>query len=71
MTVAGQGVWSISGANVVFTPAPGFLVDPDPISYRITDSTGDPTSAQITLDYVPRRPPTTPTSATRSATPST
>ncbi len=53
VTVAGQGVWSISGANVVFTPASGFLVDPDPISYRITDSTGDSTSALVTLDYVP------------------
>ena len=53
VTVPGQGVWSISGANVVFTPAPGFLVDPDPISYRITDVTGDQTSAQITLDYGP------------------
>ncbi len=53
VTVAGQGVWSISGANVVFTPAPGFLVDPAPISYRITDTTGDTVSAQITLNYVP------------------
>ncbi len=53
VTVAGQGVWSISGANVVFTPAPGFLVDPAPISYRITDSTGDTVTAQITLDYGP------------------
>jgi len=53
VTVPGQGVWSISGANVVFTPALGFLVDPDPITYRITDSTGDTTSAQVTLDYVP------------------
>lgn len=53
VTVPGQGVWSISGANVVFTPAPGFLVDPDPISYRITDSTGDTTSADVELDYGP------------------
>jgi CshA-type fibril repeat protein len=53
VNVAGQGVWSISGANVVFTPAPGFLTDPDPIAYRITDTTGDTTSAVITLDYVP------------------
>jgi CshA-type fibril repeat protein len=53
VTVAGQGVWSISGADVVFTPAPGFLTDPDPIDYRITDTTGDVTSAQLTLDYVP------------------
>ena len=53
MTVAGQGVWTISGANVVFTPAPGFLVDPAPIAYRITDSTGDTASAEVELDYGP------------------
>ncbi len=53
VTITGQGVWSISGANVVFTPAPGFLADPDPITYQITDSTGDTTSAQVELDYGP------------------
>ncbi len=31
----------------------GFLVDPDPIDYRITDSTGDHATAQIELDYGP------------------
>jgi len=53
VVVAGQGTWTISGTNVVFTPLPGFLVDPDPIDYRITDSTGDHATAQVELDYGP------------------
>ena len=53
LTVAGQGVWTVSGSDVVFTPQSGFVTDPTPITYRITDTTGDNVTATVTLNYVP------------------
>ncbi len=53
VVVAGQGTWTISGTDVIFTPEPGFLTDPSPIGYQITDTTGDTVSANITITSVP------------------
>ncbi len=55
LVVAGQGTWSIdpqTGA-VTFTPEAGYGGDPDVVSYRVTDSTGDTVQATITITYGP------------------
>ncbi|MFC7439472.1 MULTISPECIES: Ig-like domain-containing protein, partial [unclassified Agrococcus] len=52
LVVAGEGTWSISGSVVTFTPEAGFEGDPTPISYEVTDLSGDVTGASITVDYL-------------------
>lgn len=51
--VPGQGVWTVVGTNVVFTPEAGFLGDPDPVGYRVTDANGLFATATVTVSYVP------------------
>ncbi|MGE3446348.1 MAG: hypothetical protein AB7H92_02055 [Microbacteriaceae bacterium] len=53
VTIPGEGTWTVSGSDIVFTPQSGFLVDPSPIDYRITDTTGDDAVATVELDYGP------------------
>ena len=53
LTVAGEGRWTIVADRVVFTPEPGFLLDPTPVDYRVTDVTGDTVEATVTVTYVP------------------
>ncbi|WP_309133338.1 Ig-like domain-containing protein [Cellulomonas sp.] len=55
LVVEGEGRWTVdprTGA-VTFTPEPGFLTDPAPVVYEVTDSTGDTVSATATVGYVP------------------
>ncbi|SNR15013.1 Ig-like domain-containing protein [Tenacibaculum jejuense] len=51
VTVPGEGVWSVdpSTGEVVFTPDPGFMGDPTPITYNIEDAEGNSDSATITI----------------------
>ena len=52
--VPGQGRWSVESDGVVrFTPEDGFLVDPTPIVYRVSDANGLTDTATITISYVP------------------
>lgn len=53
LEVPGQGVWTVVGDDVVFTPENGFLGDPDPVDYRITDANGLTATATVTVGYVP------------------
>ncbi|SDH63910.1 Ig-like domain-containing protein [Agrococcus jejuensis] len=55
LVVAGQGTWSIDPATgiVTFTPEAGYGGDPDVVTYRVTDSTGDTVEATITVTYGP------------------
>ncbi|HFQ61140.1 MAG TPA: hypothetical protein ENK39_02420 [Epsilonproteobacteria bacterium] len=41
ITVPGEGVWTEDGAgNVTFTPEVGFLGNPTPVKYEVSDNTG-------------------------------
>jgi uncharacterized repeat protein (TIGR01451 family) len=55
LAVAGEGTWSVDPATgtVTFRPEAGFLVDPTPIGYRVTDANGLSATATVTVDYVP------------------
>ena len=53
LTVPGQGVWTVTGSIIAFDPEDGFLTDPTPIRYEVTDSTGDKVSAEFVVTYVP------------------
>ncbi len=55
LVVAGQGTWTVDPATgaVTFTPQDGYQGDPDPIRYRVVDTTGDPVTAQVRVGYVP------------------
>lgn len=54
LVVAGEGTWTIDNttAFVTFVPEAGFLADPTPVGYIISDATGlDSNEAFITVDY--------------------
>lgn len=53
LVVPGEGTWTVEGGDVVFTPVAGFLTDPTPVSYRISDEDGLTATAVVTVDYVP------------------
>ncbi|GAA2170526.1 hypothetical protein GCM10009846_01240 [Agrococcus versicolor] len=55
LVVVGEGTWSIDPATgaVTFTPEPGYGGDPTPVTYRVTDSTGDTAQAIVTITYGP------------------
>ncbi|MBN1320392.1 MAG: hypothetical protein JXA87_06050 [Thermoleophilia bacterium] len=52
LVVAGQGTWSVNTTTgaVTFTPEPGFLSDPTPISYTVQDNDGNTSNqADVTV----------------------
>ena len=50
LTVPGQGVWTVNGDEVVFSPAPGFGGVPTPVGYSFANAAGDRSNvATITL----------------------
>ena len=50
LTVPGQGVWTVNGDEVVFSPAPGFGGVPTPVGYSFANPAGDRSNvATITL----------------------
>lgn len=54
LVVAGQGAWVVNSATgiVTFTPQAGFLLDPTPIFYTVSDINGLVSNeASITIDY--------------------
>lgn len=51
--VPGEGTWTVVGNTVVFTPEDGFLTDPTPVTYRVTDANGLTASASVTVTYLP------------------
>ncbi|ANE57126.1 retention module-containing protein [Methylomonas sp. DH-1] len=56
LVVAGEGVWSVdsTNGNVTFTPEPGFLGNPTPIKYTVTDNLGLVSNqATISVGYIP------------------
>ncbi len=55
LVVPGEGTWTVDPATgrVTFAPEAGFLVDPRPVPYEVTDTTGDTVAAVVTVGYVP------------------
>jgi CshA-type fibril repeat protein len=54
LLVAGEGTWRANAdGTITFTPLAGFLVDPAPVDYLVTDTTGDVVGAQLTVTYLP------------------
>jgi CshA-type fibril repeat protein len=55
LTVAGEGVWTVDTADgrVTFAPAAGYVGNPTPVGYRVTDVTGDTAQSTITVTYLP------------------
>ena len=58
LTVPGQGTWVVNNnGTITFTPEPNFKGDPTPISYTVSDTTGQISApATVTVDY-PQNPP--------------
>ncbi|WP_149203487.1 Ig-like domain-containing protein [Actinotalea subterranea] len=54
LTVPGEGVWTVSATTgaITFTPESGFTGDPTPVTYRVTDTLGNVTTAQVVVTYV-------------------
>ncbi|MFC7431537.1 MULTISPECIES: Ig-like domain-containing protein [unclassified Agrococcus] len=53
LVVDGEGTWSIDPATgaITFTPEEGFLGDPTPIAYEVSDGDGNVSEAIVTIDY--------------------
>jgi len=54
LVVAGEGSWLVDNAtgDITFTPEAGFLGDPTPVTYQISDSTGLQSNiATVTVEY--------------------
>ncbi|MBO3103949.1 Ig-like domain-containing protein [Cellulomonas fengjieae] len=54
LVVDGEGTWTVANGSVAFVPEPGFLVDPAPVTYRVTDENGLTDTATVTVTYVPQ-----------------
>lgn len=54
LPVAGEGVWRVDAVSgeVTFTPDPGFITNPTPVEYLVSDSTGlESNRATITITF--------------------
>lgn len=53
LVVPGEGTWSVAGNTgaVTFTPLSSFPGNPTPVSYRVTDVTGDTVETTVTITY--------------------
>ncbi len=56
LVVDGEGTWTVDPTTgaITFTPERGFTGDPAAVSYRVTDTTGDTVSADVTVTYLPQ-----------------
>ncbi|SHO80596.1 probable aggregation factor core protein MAFp3, isoform C [hydrothermal vent metagenome] len=53
LIVDGEGIWSIEGDKIIFTPENGFLGDPTPIKYIVENSAGEKTNPARVEVYYP------------------
>jgi len=55
LVVPGQGTWTVNPTTgaITFVPAVGFIGNPTPIDYEVTDTTGDTVEATVTVTYLP------------------
>jgi len=54
LTVPGEGVWTVQPGGIIrFVPEAGFMGDPAPVDYEVTDVAGDTVEATVTITYVP------------------
>jgi CshA-type fibril repeat protein len=55
LTVPAEGVWSVDPVTgaITFTPNDGFVGDPTPISYTVSDTQGNESGAEVEVNYPP------------------
>ena len=55
LVIPGEGTWTVDPetGDITFTPEAGFINDPAPITYVITDAEGETVEAQVTVTYLP------------------
>lgn len=55
LVVPGEGTWTVdtTDGSITFAPEAGFVGDPTPVAYQVTDSLGIVDSATVTVTYVP------------------
>ncbi|CAM3241007.1 CshA domain-containing protein [Arthrobacter ulcerisalmonis] len=55
LIVPGQGTWSVNPETgvVSFDPEEGFTGNPTPVTYQVTDKTGNTATATVTITYTP------------------
>jgi len=55
LVVPGEGTWTVDGTTgtITFVPQAGFVGNPSPIGYEVTDTTGDTVEAAVTVVYTP------------------
>ncbi|WP_417555655.1 Ig-like domain-containing protein [Microbacterium sp.] len=54
LVVSGEGTWTVDPAtgDVTFTPETGFVDNPTPITYTVTDDRGETAEAKVTVTYL-------------------
>ena len=62
LTVPGEGVWTVDPVTgaLTFTPEPGFLGDPTPVDYQVTNVLGVTVGATATITYLDPVTPSAP-----------
>ena len=55
LLVPTEGTWTVNTTTgaISFAPLAGFTGDPTPITYEVTDTTGDTVDAEVTISYLP------------------
>ena len=55
LVVPGEGTWTVNTTTgaITFVPQAGFVGNPTPITYEVTDTTGDTVEADVTVVYTP------------------
>ncbi|WBU37525.1 Ig-like domain-containing protein [Homoserinibacter sp. YIM 151385] len=55
LAVEGEGTWTVDPADgsLTFRPAAGYRGNPTPVSYEVTDTTGDEVRAEVVVTYLP------------------
>ena len=55
LIVPGEGTWSVNATTgaITFEPQTGFVGNPTPVEYEVTDTTGDTVTANVEISYTP------------------
>ncbi|TFC54744.1 MULTISPECIES: tandem-95 repeat protein [unclassified Cryobacterium] len=71
LVVTGEGTWTVNPATgaITFTPQAGFTGNPTPVTYEVSDTAGNTTTAIVTITYAPATVVVVPPVATPVATP--
>lgn len=71
LKVTNEGTWKVDGDKITFTPEPGFVGDPTPVSYTVWNSYGRSSTATLSISVVGGSPsPSSTASPSSSVSPS-